>query len=53
MVKLDLLFVKFDYYVLDHTPPGTFPLNFSIDNEGIFLFVNRVQFAILWPWVKV
>lgn len=53
MVKLDLLFAKFDYYVVTSTAPGTLPLNFSIDHEGIFLFIKPVQFAILWPWVKV
>jgi hypothetical protein len=52
-VKLDLLVAKFDYYVVTHLPPGTWPLHFTVNREGIFLFVKPVQFALLWPWVKL
>ncbi len=51
MVKLDLLIAKFDYYVASN--PNLFPFEFSIGGEGIFLFIKPVQFALLWPWVKV
>lgn len=27
--------------------------NFSIGSEGIFLFITPIEFAILWPWVKL
>ena len=51
MVKLDLLIAKFVYYVASN--PNLFPFEFSIGGEGIFLFIKPVQFALLWPWVKV
>lgn len=52
-VKLDLLIAKFDYYVVTNPSPGDWPLSFAITREGIFLFVKPVQFALLWPWVKL
>ena len=52
-VKLDLLIAKFDYYVVTNPLPGDWPLSFAINREGIFLFVKPVQFALLWPWVKL
>lgn len=52
-VKLYLLIAKFDYYVVTNPLPGEWPLSFAITREGIFLFVKPVQFAMLWPWVKL
>ncbi|MES2943592.1 MAG: hypothetical protein V4772_12055 [Pseudomonadota bacterium] len=26
--------------------------SFEIGREGIFLFINPIQFAMLWPWIK-
>ena len=51
MVKLDLLIAKLDYYIVK--TPNLFPFEFSIGGEGIFLFIKPVQFALLWPWVKL
>ena len=53
MVKLDLLVAKFDYYVVSTHQPGVWPVNFSINREGVFLYLKPVQFALLWPWVKL
>ncbi|MFZ7318329.1 hypothetical protein ACLS0R_15845 [Comamonas jiangduensis] len=53
MVKLDLLVAKFDYYVVSIHQPGVWPVNFSINREGMFLYLKPVQFALLWPWVKL
>ena len=53
MVKLDLLIAKFDYYVVTNPSSEDWPLSFAINREGIFLFVKPVQFALLWPWVKL
>ena len=52
-VKLDLLVAKFDYYVVTNPSHEDWPLSFAINREGIFLFVKPVQFALLWPWVKL
>lgn len=52
-VKFDLLIAKFDCYVVTNPLPGEWPLSFAINREGIFLFVKPVQFALLWPWVKL
>lgn len=51
MVKLDLLIAKFDFYVVGNR--DLFPFEFSIGGEGIFLYIKPVQFALLWPWVKL
>lgn len=52
-VKLDLLVAKFDFYKVTHQSRGDWPLCFAINREGMFLFVKPMQFALLWPWVKL
>ena len=52
MVKLDLGIAKLDWYVLSNPSANTGPFSFSIDHEGVFLFLKPVQLAVLWPWVK-
>lgn len=27
-------------------------LSFSVDKEGIFLFIDPFEIAIVWPWVR-
>ena len=53
MVKLDLGIAKLDWYVLSNPSANTGPFSFSIDHDGVFLFLKPVQLALLWPWVKV
>ena len=52
MVKLDLGVAKLDWYVLSNPSANTGPFSFSIDHEGIFLFIKPVQLALLWPCVQ-
>lgn len=52
-VKLDLVVAKFDFYKVPHQSRGDWPLHFAINREGMFLFVRPMQFALLWPWVKL
>ena len=51
MPKLDLLIAKLDFYVVGPDCKSLF--SFEVNNEGVFLFVAPIQFALLWPWVKV
>ncbi|WP_422834336.1 hypothetical protein [Variovorax sp. HJSM1_2] len=40
-----------DFYVVENC--GTNLFSFSVGTEGVFLFIAPLQFAILWPWVKL
>jgi len=51
MVKLNLLIAKFDFYIVPNAGKELFSC--QVSTEGMFLFLNPVQFALLWPWVKV
>lgn len=41
----------FDFYMVDQ--PAVTYFSFEIGNEGIFLFIYPLQFAMLWPRVKL
>lgn len=41
----------FDFYIVKSAVKSYF--SFEIGSEGIFLFVNPIQFAMLWPGVKL
>nr|WP_181716084.1 MULTISPECIES: hypothetical protein [Bacteria] len=28
-------------------------LSFEINKEGVFLFINPLELALIWPWVKL
>lgn len=51
MPKLDLLIAKLDFWLVGPGCKSFF--SFEVSNEGIFLFLNPLQLALLWPWVKV
>lgn len=41
----------FDFYFVKSTCKSYF--SFEIGSEGIFLFITPIQFAMLWPGVKL
>lgn len=41
----------FDFYFVKSTCNRYF--SFEIGSEGIFLFITPIQFAMLWPGVKL
>lgn len=41
----------FDFFIVKNTVKSFF--SFEITSEGVFLFITPIQFAMLWPGVKL